>query len=111
MMPIHEPLQRIRWDPRFRAGKFEIGYYGRRRRRILVAPFEAIEFPASSPMIFELYDAEGERHRVPFHRVRRLWRDGRLIWKRDPEPAGNPPGECPPGLRTGAGTFFRARAL
>ncbi len=88
MMPIHKLLQRIRWDPRFRAGKFEIGYYDRLQRRILVVPLEAIEFPSATAMTFEFYDDEGERHRVPFHRVRRVWRDGRIIWERKAAPAG-----------------------
>lgn len=92
MIPIHKLLQRIRWDPRFRVGRFEIGYYDRLQRRILVVPFEAIEFPASSPLIFELYDAEGEYHRIPFHRVRRVWRDGRIIWERQPGPPGKSAG-------------------
>jgi len=84
VIPIHKLLQRIRWDPRFRAGRFEIGYYDRLQRRILVVPLGAVEFPAGSPLIFEMFDAEGEHHRVPFHRVRRVWRDGRIIWERKP---------------------------
>jgi len=84
VIPIHKLLQRIRWDPRFRAGKFEIGYYDRLQRRILVAPLEAIEFSSAAVSTFEFYDDEGERHRVPYHRVRRVWRDGRIIWERKP---------------------------
>jgi uncharacterized protein (UPF0248 family) len=84
MLPIHKLLNRIRWDPRFRAGRFEIGYYDRRVHGILMVPLEAIRFPADTQFLFELYDDEGELHRIPFHRVRRVTRNGRLIWRRTP---------------------------
>ncbi len=84
MLPIHKLLQRIRWDPRFRQGKFEIGYYDRLLNRILVVPLETIQFPGTAPHAFELYDDQGELHRIPFHRVRRVYRNGRIIWARKP---------------------------
>lgn len=84
MIPVHKLLSRLRWDPRFRAGKFEIGYYDRLQNRILVVPFEAIRFLTATPFVFEVYDDEGEVHRIPFHRVRRVYRDGRIIWERKP---------------------------
>jgi len=84
MLPIHKFLQRIRWDPRFREGKFEIGYYDRLQNRILVVPLDAIEFPRTAPFVLEVYDDQGELHHIPFHRVRRVYRDGRVIWERRP---------------------------
>jgi uncharacterized protein (UPF0248 family) len=89
MLPIHKLLSRIRWDPRFRAGRFELGYFDRRARCILTVALEAIHFPTDRPRIFELVDEAGERHRIPFHRVRRVTRDGRVIWER-PAPPGEP---------------------
>jgi len=84
MLPIHKLLSRIRWDPRFRAGRFEIGYYDRRENRILTVPFEAIRFPAGSRFMFELYNDKDELHRIPLHRVRHVTRNGRVIWRRAP---------------------------
>lgn len=84
MLPIHKLLSRIRWDPRFRAGRFEIGYYDRRVHGILMVPLEAIRFPDDMRFVFELYDEEGELHRIPLHRVRRVTRNGRVIWRRAP---------------------------
>jgi len=84
MLPIHKLLNRIRWDPRFRAGRFEIGYYDRRVNGILMVPLAAIRFPADTRFVFELYDDEGELHRIPFHRVRHVTRNGRVIWRRAP---------------------------
>lgn len=84
MLPIHLLLNRIRWDPRFRAGRFEIGYYDRRVNGILMVPLASIRFPADTRFVFELYDDDGELHRIPFHRVRRVTRNGRVIWRRTP---------------------------
>ncbi len=84
MLTIYKLLSRIRWDPRFRSGRFEIGYYDRRENRILTVPFGAIRFPAGSRLLFELYDDKGELHRIPLHRVRRVTRNGLVIWRRTP---------------------------
>jgi uncharacterized protein (UPF0248 family) len=86
MLPIHKLLSRIRWDPRFRGGEFALGYYDRVARRIMVVPFEAVSFPADAPGLFELWDADGNLHTIPFHRVRRVYRNGRLIWERTTGP-------------------------
>lgn len=82
--PLHQLLSRIRWDPRFRAGKFAVGYYDRIDRRIRVVPLKRLTFPPDDRFVFTLYDDEGELHRIPFHRVRRVYRDGRVIWERPP---------------------------
>jgi uncharacterized protein (UPF0248 family) len=82
MLPIHKLLSRIRWDPRFRIGRFALGYYDRVARRIVQVPFETIRFPADTPRVFEIWDEEGNLHRIPFHRVRRVYRNGRIIWAR-----------------------------
>lgn len=84
MQPVHKLLSRIRWDPRFRSSRFALGYYDRVTRRIVVVPFEAIRFPADAPGLFEIWDEEGNLHSIPFHRVRRVYRNGRIIWQRRP---------------------------
>lgn len=67
MLPIHKLLSRIRWDPRFRIGRFALGYYDRMARRVVLVPFETIRFPADAPRCFEIWDEEGNLHRIPFH--------------------------------------------
>ena len=49
MIPIHELLNRIRWDPEFARGKFQLGYYDRAEDRIILVPFKEVSFPAESP--------------------------------------------------------------
>jgi len=84
MLPIDKLLSRMRWDPAFRAGRFEIGYYDRRQNRILRVAFGDVRLSPAKPRMLELYDAEGILHCIPLHRVRRVYRDGRVIWERRP---------------------------
>jgi len=83
MMPIHDLLSRIRWDRRFGQGRFEIGYYDRVEGRVLIVPFNEIRFPEDDHRTFELIDDEGEIHRIPYHRVRSVSRNGAEIWRRN----------------------------
>ena len=53
--------------------------------RIIMIPLKKLTFPQASPSTFELMDAEGQVHRVPFHRVREVYRNSQRIWHR-PEP-------------------------
>ena len=85
MIPIHELLNRIRWDSEFAKGTFELGYYDRTENRIIMVPLKELTFPEDSPSTFQLMDSEGQTHRVPFHRVREIYKDAQRIWRR-PDP-------------------------
>lgn len=82
MTPIHQVLNRIRWDPEFGRGSFELGYFDRVLGRVLRVPLAAVGFPPDRPGCFEVVDAEGLRHVVPLHRVREVLRDGLRVWWR-----------------------------
>lgn len=82
MIPIRELLNRIRWDSEFARGEFELGYLDRVEDRIVRVPLREVEFVADGPEMFRLIDAEGQVHDIPFHRVRKVYKDGRLIWHR-----------------------------
>jgi uncharacterized protein (UPF0248 family) len=86
MTPIHELLNRIRWDKEFGQGEFEIGYFDRRENTIQRIAFRRIVFAEGGGRVFRVFDESGERRRVPFHRVREVYRDGELIWKRPVQP-------------------------
>jgi len=81
-VPIHELLNRIRWDVEFARGDFELGCFDRVTKQVVVIPFREISFPRNDPRVFELVDVEGRIQRVPFHRVREVYKDGRCIWHR-----------------------------
>ncbi len=82
MIPIRKLLNRIRWDPEFAQGSFQLGYFDRTEKRVILVPFGELGFSPDSPDAFQLIDAQGQMHRVPFHRVREVYRNSRLIWHR-----------------------------
>lgn len=83
MIPIHELLNRIRWDEHF-DGRFEIGYYDRFNNTLLRVPFDELGFPPGDHFAFVFVDKEGTAHNIPYHRVRQVYRNGELIWHREP---------------------------
>ena len=83
MIPIHELLNRIRWDEEYGQADFEIGYYDRLEDRIIRVPVREIFFESDDHFDFELYDNEGELHSIPLHRVKQVFRNGELIWHRE----------------------------
>jgi uncharacterized protein (UPF0248 family) len=87
MMPIRTLLNRIRWDADFGTAHFEIGYWDRVERRVVRVPLARDAVDAENPALLDLIGDDGEVHAVPLHRVRAVWRDGTLIWKR-PRPIG-----------------------
>ena len=82
MTPIHELLARIRYDEEFGRGQFEIGYFDRREGNIQRVALREIIFPEGERRVFELADESGQMRRIPFHRVREVYRDGQRIWQR-----------------------------
>ena len=84
MIPIHELLNRIRWDPEFAKGEFQLGYFDRAENRIVLVSLKEVTFPDDNPQTFQLADLEGQMHRIPFHRVREVYKNSQRIWHRDP---------------------------
>ena len=82
MLPIHELLNRIRWDAEFARGEFQLGYFDRVEDRIILVPFHEIDFQKDAHS-FRVIDEEGHPHRVPFHRVRDVYKNGQRIWHRE----------------------------
>lgn len=80
MTPIHELLSRVRHDKEFGRGQFEIGYWDRQEGRLHRVPFQQIVFPVGERRAFELLDEAGQFRRIPFHRVREVYKDGQRIW-------------------------------
>ena len=82
MTPIHELLNRIRWDKEFGRGCFELGYYDRHEACIHRVTLPEVVFPEGERHTFEVMDESGTLRRIPFHRVREVYRGGQLIWQR-----------------------------
>jgi len=84
VVPIHELLNRLRWDPAFARGGFVLGYYDRVADRVIRVPASRITLMPGEHFSFQLSDADGHTRDIPFHRVREVYKDGALIWHRKP---------------------------
>jgi uncharacterized protein (UPF0248 family) len=83
MIPIHELLNRIPWDAAFAQGRFVLGYYDRVDDTVIRVPISRIQLTPGDHFAFQVTDADGTTHDVPFHRVKDVYRNGELIWHRD----------------------------
>jgi uncharacterized protein (UPF0248 family) len=85
MIPIQELLHRIQWDSEFGKAEFVIGYLDRVSGTVARVPFRRIRFPSGGHFALEVVEDDGAVHDVPLHRMREVWRDGVLIWHREPQ--------------------------
>lgn len=82
MTPIHELLNRIRWDKDYGDAVFVIGYYDHIEDRIITVPLKELTFDKEDHFDFGLKDDEGEWQSIPLHRIRQVFRNGELVWER-----------------------------
>ena len=82
MIPTHEFLARVRWDPAFGRGKWEIACLDRAQPTLVHVPLDQVNDAPHTGHAFEVVDEEGVTHTIPYHRVRQVWRDGDLVWSR-----------------------------
>jgi uncharacterized protein (UPF0248 family) len=83
MRTVQEILNRIRWDEDFAKHKFKIAYYDRLERELVTIDFSELQFSPDDHFSFYLVDALGETHSVPYHRVKEIYSDGKIIWHRE----------------------------
>lgn len=91
MIPIHSLLARIRWDPEFGRGRWEIAYLDHARSELVRVPLDEMHTQPDDHFMFDVVDGEGNTHSIPYHRIREVWRDGTLVWSRiEPLPQFGP---------------------
>jgi uncharacterized protein (UPF0248 family) len=88
MQPVHELLARIRWDPEFGRGEFELEFFDRMGSSLVRVPLREVGYAAEDHFFFYYLDEDGEEHSVPFHRIRSVYKDGERIWHREPRGEG-----------------------
>ena len=71
----------MQWDREFDRSACEIGYYDRLLEKIIRIPFTKIICPHNVRKTVQVMDCEGEIHFIPLHRIREVYKDGRLIWQ------------------------------
>jgi len=83
VIQLQELLNRIRLDPEFGHGEFRIGYADHVRGGLVYVPLGELHQEPGCHFCFDTTDEEGIVHSVPYHRVREMWKDGALIWRRN----------------------------
>ncbi len=82
MIPIQDLLHRIQWDAEFGGAAFEIGYVDRVVGATVRVPFGDVRVEHGQLVLLNAADEDGSHATIPLHRVREVWRDGRLVWQR-----------------------------
>ena len=88
MQPLQELLHRITWDVEFGKGEFAVGYHDRVLHEQKLVPFASIRLDSQRPRTFSFQDEEGIVRHIPLHRVRTVYKDGVVIWRR-PNPSAD----------------------
>lgn len=83
MVPVKQLLDRIRWDPIFGTGLFELGILDRVAGSIERVRLEQVRFEPGNRFFITLKDESGEERIVPLHRIRAVYRNGECIWHRE----------------------------
>lgn len=83
MKPIQEILNRVKWDTEFGNAEFVLGYLDRFQPDLVLVPLPSAGFDENNEESFELTDEEGSRVNIPLHRVKKIFRNGELIWSRN----------------------------
>ena len=82
MRTLLELLNRIRWDEKFSQAEFKIAFYDRILHQLVYLPFKEVVFEQTSHYFFHFVDQDGQIHNVPLHRIKKVYRNGELIWAR-----------------------------
>jgi uncharacterized protein (UPF0248 family) len=83
MLPIHKLLSRIQWDEEFGHGEFVIGYYDRILDTIIRVPFAEVIITPGKRHAIQILDHAGVIHSIPLHRIKEVYKDRELIWRRE----------------------------
>jgi uncharacterized protein (UPF0248 family) len=86
---LQELLNRIKWDAEFGKAEFALGYYDRIVHDEIIVPFVSVSFDPQRPATFSFQDEHGIVRHIPLHRVRAVYKDNVVIWRRAGHPAGD----------------------
>jgi len=68
-------LNKIRWDPNLKKEDYVVGFLD--KGKIKRVPFVKITIEKGNKFSFCIEDSE-----IPFHRIRKVWWQGKLVWER-----------------------------
>jgi len=78
MQPIHDLLNKIKWDKRENPKQYSIFYYDRILKKLIKIPYAKIKRIEGSFMVL----GDEEESNVPLHRIKKVARDNIVVWER-----------------------------
>jgi len=78
MQPIHELLNKIKWDKREDPGQYSIFYFDRILRKLIKIPYDKIKRIEGSFMVLD----NEEESNIPLHRIKKVAKNDIVVWKR-----------------------------
>jgi len=78
MQPIHELLNKIKWDKRENPKLYSIFYYDRILKKLIEIPYKKIKRIEGSFMILNNEDESN----VPLHRIKKVAKSNIVVWER-----------------------------
>jgi len=78
MQPIHELLNKIKWDKRENPDDYLIFYYDRILKKLIQIPYNKIKSIEGSFMVLD----NEEESNIPLHRIRKVAKNNAVVWER-----------------------------
>jgi len=78
MLPIHQLLNKIKWDKRENPSEYSIFYLDRILNKLIQIPYAKIKKLEGSFMVLENEDETN----IPLHRVKKVMKNNEVVWER-----------------------------
>ena len=78
MQPIHELLNKIKWDKREDPKQYSLFYFDRILNTLIKIPYTKIKRIEGTFMILD----NEEESNIPLHRVKKVAKDNVVVWER-----------------------------
>lgn len=78
MQPIHELLNKIKWDKREDPKLYSIFYFDRILKQLIKIPYTKIKRIEGSFMIID----NEEESNIPLHRIKKVTKNNIVVWER-----------------------------
>ena len=78
MQPIHQLLNKIKWDKRENPDDYIIFYYDRILKKLIQLPYNKIKRIEGSFMVLD----NEEESNIPLHRIRKVAKNNAFVWER-----------------------------
>lgn len=78
MLPIHQLLNKIKWDKRENPREYTILYFDRIKKDLIKIPYTKIKRLEGGFMVLD----NEEESNIPLHRIKKVTKNDVVVWKR-----------------------------